>query len=192
MAEHHIGGGRMIAHLRASHRVDEELERVVPAPRRPRPDPAEPLQEDPDRSAGSGTSPRGRVLIVEDEYFVALASEDALSDAGFAVVGIATTADDAVAKADATRPDLILMDVRLAPPGSMRDGIDAAAEILARFGIRSLFATAHVDPGTRARGERAAQPLGWLSKPFSSEDLVAAVGAAMAKAHRLGSSSGSG
>jgi CheY-like chemotaxis protein len=182
----------MMAYLRDSLCVDEEPERIVPAPRRPRPDPIVPLREDPDRSAGPGTPPRGRVLIVEDEYFVAMASEDALSDAGFDVVGIAATADDAVAKADATRPDLVLMDVRLAPPGSARDGIDAAAEILARFGIRSLFATAHADPGTRARGERAAQPLGWLSKPFSPEDLVAAVGAAVAEARRRRSSPGSG
>ncbi|MBX6375193.1 MAG: response regulator [Acetobacteraceae bacterium] len=150
-------------------------------------------RQDADRSTGSAGAPlRGRVLIVEDEYFVALASEDALLEAGFGVVGVAATAEDAVALAGAERPDLVLMDIRLAPPGAARDGIDAAAEILARYGIPSLFATAHADPGTRLRGERAAQPLGWLSKPYSPEELVAAVGAAVAEARRRHALPGSG
>lgn len=149
--------------------------------------------QDADRSTGPAGAPqRGRVLIVEDEYFVALASEDALLEAGFGVVGVAATVEDAVAMAGAERPDLVLMDVRLAPPGTARDGIDAAAEILARYGIPSLFATAHADPGTRLRGERAAQPLGWLSKPYSPEDLVAAVGAAVVEARRRRAPPGAG
>lgn len=141
------------------------------------------LRQDSDRAGGTGTEGRGRVLIVEDEYFVALASEDALLEAGFAVVGVAATAEEAVAIAGAERPDMVLMDIRLAPGGT-RDGIDAAAEILARFGIPSLFATAHADPGTRMRGEQAARPLGWLVKPYSAQELVAAVAAAVAEARR--------
>jgi DNA-binding NarL/FixJ family response regulator len=129
------------------------------------------------------------VLVVEDEYFVALASEDALAEAGFEVVGVATTAEEAVALAGAERPDVVLMDIRLA--GGPRDGVDAAAEILARFGIPSLFATAHADPGTWERGERTARPLGWLGKPFAADELVAAVDAALAEARRRRSSSSS-
>nr|WP_255574970.1 response regulator [Caldovatus aquaticus] len=128
-------------------------------------------------------------MIVEDEYFVALASEDTLTEAGFAVVGVAATAEDAVAIAAAERPDMVLMDIRLAPGGA-RDGIDAAAEILARFGIPSLFATAYADLPTRSRGEQAARPLGWLIKPYAAEDLVAAVAAAVAEARRRGAPSG--
>ena len=84
-----------------------------------------------DGRAGTGTSAsRGRVLIVEDEYFVALDAEDALSSAGFMVVGISATAEEAIEKAAAEAPDIVLMDIRLAGP---RDGIDAAAEIRRRL-----------------------------------------------------------
>jgi DNA-binding NarL/FixJ family response regulator len=128
---------------------------------------------------GAGVSPsRGHVLIVEDDFFVAIDAEHALSFAGFTVVGTAATAEDAVLMAEAERPDIVLMDIRLA---GLRDGIDAAAEILSRFGIPSLFVTAHSDPATRARGDSAAAPLGWLIKPYLRNELAAAVTAAIAK-----------
>lgn len=131
---------------------------------------------------GAAEAPsRGRILIVEDEYFVALDAEDALSAAGFTVVGVAATADEAVAMAAAQAPDIVLMDIRLAGP---RDGIDAATEIRGRLGIPSLFATAHADAATRARGDSAASPLGWLTKPYSQREVVAAITAAMTRAGR--------
>lgn len=113
----------------------------------------------------------GRVLIVEDEWVLAALAEAVLEDAHCTVVGIATTADEAVMLAEAERPDLVLMDVRLR--GS-RDGIDAAREIRERFGIRSLFVTANSDPEIRQQGGRA-DPAGWIQKPVSGGDLAAAV-----------------
>src|SRR6266566_3969069 len=58
--------------------------------------------------------------------------------------------------------------------GSRRVLIDAAIELLERFGIRSIFASAFGDPAMRERAERA-EPLGWLPKPFSDAKLVATV-----------------
>jgi DNA-binding response OmpR family regulator len=101
-----------------------------------------------------------------------------LASAGFEVVGVATTAEEAVEIARAERPDLVLMDIRLA---GVRDGIDAAAEIRSDLGIPSLFATAHSDAATRARGEGAAAPIGWLTKPYAPTELAAAVAAALAR-----------
>ena len=138
--------------------------------------PAAALSHDMDGQGSRARRP-GRVMIVEDESFAALSSEDALSDAGFVVVGVAATAEQAIEMAGAERPDIVLMDVRLAGP---RDGIDAAAEILERFAIPSVFATAQADAGTRTRGELAARPLAWLLKPFAPNELVVAVGAALA------------
>lgn len=130
----------------------------------------------PDGSPGPGARARpARILIVEDEYFVAMESETAMIEAGFEVVGVASTAEEAIDIAASERPDLVLMDIRLA--GS-RDGIDAALDIYDRFGIRSLFVTAHSDPGTRSRGQEA-NPLGWVSKPFGGRQLAAVVAAAV-------------
>lgn len=113
---------------------------------------------------------RGRVLIVEDDYLVALSSEMALLDAEFDVLGVCASGEAALEQALATRPDLVLMDIRLA--GAM-DGIETALA-LREHGIPCLFASANSDPGMVARGH-AAMPLGWLRKPFSEAALVAMV-----------------
>ena len=121
-------------------------------------------------SAESGGSPQAapRILVVEDDYLVALQAETALIDAGFEVVGVAASAEEAVSLAARERPTVALMDIRLAGP---RDGIEAALEIFRNNGIRSIFATAHTDGRTKARAA-AAEPLGWLAKPYTSESLV--------------------
>lgn len=112
-----------------------------------------------------------RVLIVEDEFLIALDIETALVDAGYTVVGVARNAERAVALAVGTQPLLVIMDIRLA---GTRDGIDAAIEIYRRSGIRCIFATAHGDRETMLRAE-SARPIGWLSKPYTTATLMRAV-----------------
>jgi CheY-like chemotaxis protein len=118
---------------------------------------------------------RGRVLVVEDEFLIASAVESDLNDGGFEVVAVANTANGAVALARETRPDLIIMDIRLV---GGRDGVDAALEIFGETGIRCVFATAHADAQCKARAV-AASPLGWLQKPYGREALLGAVEHAM-------------
>jgi CheY-like chemotaxis protein len=116
---------------------------------------------------------QGRVLIVEDEFYIALDIEASLAALGHTTLGIAISADQAVAIAERERPDVVVMDIRLA--GS-RDGIDAAEEIYARFGIRSLFVTANTDPQTRQRAA-ALKPIAFLEKPLSLQRLQASLNA---------------
>jgi two-component system, response regulator PdtaR len=123
----------------------------------------------------AGAPRRRRILVVEDDYLVALQFENALTEAGFDVVDIASTAEEAVQFVPEHQAELVLMDVRLAGP---QDGIHAAGEILERFGIRSIFISAFADPATRARAE-GANPVAWLTKPVSNQKLVAAVSAAL-------------
>src|SRR5690242_21648143 len=81
-----------------------------------------------DESSGAGTSPASvpRVLIVEDDFLVSSDMEAELTDAGFVVVGIATSAKEAVELAAAEEPHLVIMDIRLDGPS---DGVEAAIEI---------------------------------------------------------------
>jgi two-component system, response regulator PdtaR len=123
-----------------------------------------------------------RILIVEDNQFVARQCESVLVDAGYEVVAVVTSADDAIRVALERQPQLILMDIYL--PGK-RDGVDAAIEIFERFGIRSIFASAPADAADRARAE-SARPLAWLPKPFSDKKLLTTVESAIANAKRLG------
>ena len=68
-----------------------------------------------------------RVLIIEDESIIALDLENLVAELGHKVVGSAATKDEAVAKARAKKPGLVLADINLGEGGS---GIDAVTEIL--------------------------------------------------------------
>ncbi len=125
--------------------------------------------------AAKAIPPARRVLVVEDEFFLAVQIEEWLLDNGLEVVDVVHTADEAIAVADAERPDLVIMDIRLA---SETDGISAALEILDRTGIRCIFATAYADAATRERGEKA-RPFAWLRKPFTADVLLGSVKAAL-------------
>jgi len=136
------------------------------------------IRDDESRHVGNPAAdarPGRRILIVEDNYFVAHQCESALLDAGYDVVDIVETADEAVQVAMERRPELVLMDIYL--PGK-RDGIDAALEILERLGIRSVFASALADAAVNARAE-SAKPLAWLAKPFNDRKLVTTVESAL-------------
>lgn len=127
-----------------------------------------------EKPAGIDDTDKGHpatILVVEDDWLIATEIEACLVDAGYDVPAIAFSADQAVELAGRLAPDLVLMDIRLE---GRRDGIDAAQDILDRFGIRSLYISANSDPATKIRAE-ATHPVGWLPKPFSGSQLVAAV-----------------
>ena len=145
----------------------ESIERRALPPQRPR------LALAPSDSFGAEERRDGpaRILVVEDDFLVAMQVETALVEAGFDLVGIAASAEDAIELATSQDPALVVMDIRLA--GS-RDGIDAALELFRERGIRCIFATAHYDQETRTRAEPAS-PLGWLKKPYTMVSLIETV-----------------
>lgn len=80
-----------------------------------------------------------RILVVEDDLLQVLDLEKALQSHGHTICGVANTGDQAVAFARERRPDIVLMDVRLAD-GS--DGIEAAENIIAEHPCGLIFMTA--------------------------------------------------
>jgi two-component system, response regulator PdtaR len=128
-----------------------------------------------ERLAGQDKGEVLRILIVEDDYVVGLELENALSEAGFEVVGTANSAQESVRLAISERPILAVMDIHLA---GRRDGVEAALEMFDACGVRCIFATAHHDARTRARAAKAA-PLGWLPKPYQLDGLISMINAAV-------------
>lgn len=120
-----------------------------------------------------------RLLVVEDDYFVALAVEADLLEAGYDVVAVVASGEEAIEEAVRSQPALAIVDIRLA---GRLDGIETAVE-LRRYDIPSLFATAHSDEATRQRG-MAARPVGWLTKPFKRDELLGAVERALRSSSR--------
>ena len=116
-----------------------------------------------------GTGGTLRILIVEDEFLIALELENRLLDAGFEVVGIAATAEEAISLAESESPDLAITDIRLA---SRKDGIDTAIELFTTLGLRSIFSSAHADDVDTQNRAKAASPIGWLQKPYPASALI--------------------
>jgi PAS domain S-box-containing protein len=110
---------------------------------------------------------RTRMLIVEDERLTARNLHRRLDELGYEVTAIAPSGEEAVRAAAETRPDLVLMDIRLS--GEM-DGVEAAAQIRAQRDIPVIYLTAYTDAATLQRIQ-ATEPFGYLRKPVDDREL---------------------
>jgi CheY-like chemotaxis protein len=108
-----------------------------------------------------------RVLIVEDEFFIAMALEQAVEDFGHTVIGTAATEETAIRLASETQPDVVLLDIRLANGG---DGIRVAHRIMPGRPVEVVFLTANTEPATQARA-LAVAPRAILDKPIEPDVL---------------------
>lgn len=117
------------------------------------------------------TQPGVRILIVEDGLIVAEDIRRRCESVGYRVSGIASSGEDAVVLAEQTRPDVILMDIRLR--GTI-DGIEAASRIRCKLNIPVVYATAYSDDATLNRA-KLTNPSGYLLKPVEARELRAAI-----------------
>jgi two-component system, response regulator PdtaR len=104
-----------------------------------------------------------RILIVEDEFIVALNLRQIMSNMGFEVIGIAPDAATADRLAQG-RPDIALVDLNL------RDGLTGpqiGAKLSEEHGTSVLFVTANAAQlGNGVKGT-----IGVLSKPVDEESI---------------------
>jgi DNA-binding response OmpR family regulator len=111
-----------------------------------------------------------RVLVVEDDPVLGMATEDTLRDAGVAHVDICPTTDGAMEILRTSRPDAIILDVHLA---DRNDGW-AIAELIETLGENSpriVFSTGapqDIPPEIAELGSV-------LEKPYAPEALLAAL-----------------
>jgi CheY-like chemotaxis protein len=120
------------------------------------------------------------ILVVEDDALVASYIQEVLQESGFAIAGVASSGPEAMSLADESRPDLALVDIKLAGP---MDGIEVARLMRSRFAVHSIFLSATSDPDTMARA-KAAGPLGFLEKPFRPSQVFNALQRALADLHQ--------
>ena len=110
---------------------------------------------------------KASILIVEDEAIIAMELESQLQSLGYEVTSIVNTGEKAIENAEADKPDLMLMDIRI--KGEM-DGIEAAEVIRNRFGIPVIFSTAYLDE-ERIERAKITMPFGYVLKPIQERDL---------------------
>ena len=107
-----------------------------------------------------------RILVLEDEWIVALDTQDILESAGFAVVGPVATVRDALTLLHASPVDGAVLDVHLNGETSF-----AVAEALTRSATPFIFLSGFnsIDLPVRFRSH----PL--LTKPINAERLLVAL-----------------
>lgn len=110
--------------------------------------------------------PAPRILIVEDEIFVAMDIERVLADAGYHVVAIAADSIEALAAA----PDVDLAFVDL----NLRDGPtgpELARKMARAYGTKIVYVTAN----PAQIGPAAETAVGFIRKPFRDSAILSAV-----------------
>lgn len=119
-----------------------------------------------------------RVLVVEDDALVATYISTVLDEAGYGVAGVAASGPEALSLAEADKPTLALVDIRIAGP---LDGIEVACALREQFGVPAIFLTGMADPDALERA-KAAHPLGLLQKPFRPSQVFNAIEHALNRA----------
>ncbi len=114
-----------------------------------------------------------RIMVVEDDALIALDIVGLLEDLGHEVVAEAADANEAWALAEDGRPDIALVDIRLARGA---DGGALARKLYDKLGVRSLFVSGSITEEFR-RSVAAIKPIGFLGKPLSPRTLGEALNA---------------
>jgi len=108
------------------------------------------------------------VMIAEDDLLIADMLADVLTESGYEVCGIARTVGEGIEIGDRCKPDLAILDIRLAEGGL---GMEIAARLHSQDGLGILYASGNSDQMGLTKDDGAAL----LRKPYRSEDMVRAL-----------------
>jgi response regulator NasT len=111
-----------------------------------------------------------RVVVAEDETLIRLDLVEMLREQGYDVVGEASNGEQAVALADQLRPDVVIMDVKM----PVLDGLSAAEQIH-EAGLCPVIMLTAFSQAELVERARDAGVLAYVVKPFSADDLRAAI-----------------
>ena len=120
-----------------------------------------------------------RILIAEDDKRLSRLLEIYLKDFGYEVVGISATGDEAVANAEITTPDLVLMDILL--EGAI-DGVEAAKQIRSKSDTPVIYLTGVSDDDIIEK-IKTTEPYGYILKPPDPRHLKIAIEVGLYKAN---------
>lgn len=121
-----------------------------------------------------------RVLIAEDEELTRVMVRTQLEQLGYEVVGEAETGEDAVRIALQTRPDVVILDIKMPIMG----GIEAARQIVEQYPCAILFLTAYSEEELIAQATQVGA-YGYLLKPFRKQELAPAITIALSRFQEL-------
>ena len=121
-----------------------------------------------------------KILIAEDEAIIAMDIQMRLENAGYLVVAVAASGEEAVQKTLEIHPHLVLMDIGL--KGNL-DGVAAACEIHRHLDTPIVYLSSYSNQSTLERA-KVSEAYGYLLKPFEERTLLSTLEVALYK-HRL-------
>jgi two-component system, response regulator PdtaR len=113
-----------------------------------------------------------KILIVEDEYIIALDLKMMFEDLGYNVVAIADSCETALQAINSHKPDLITMDIRI---HGEKDGIETTEIIHKEYSIPIVYLTAYTDEKTYQRMKKT-DHIAVLHKPPDEAKLFEMIG----------------
>jgi response regulator NasT len=116
-----------------------------------------------------------RVLIADDDGLTLMVLRKILVAKGHTVVGEAADGQQAVALAQETNPDLVVLDIRM----PNMDGLEAAHAIQSHQATPVIILSAHAESGLGSEAA-AAGAHAYLVKPFTAAQLKPAIELALA------------
>jgi response regulator NasT len=125
------------------------------------------------------------VLIAEDEALIRLDLKEMLEEEGYLVVGEAGDGQQAIDLATETKPDVVILDVKM----PVLDGITAAQRIVADEIAPVVMLTAF---SQRDLVERAVEAgaMAYVVKPFGKADLLPAIEVSISRHQQMRALSG--
>ncbi|HNA89584.1 MAG TPA: response regulator, partial [Anaerolineales bacterium] len=126
-------------------------------------------------------NPRSTILVVDDEPSIRMGLSATISRHGYKVI-TAENGSDAILKAKANQPDLIISDVMM----PVLNGYEMKNQMAREPGLANIpfiFLTARTSLDDRLSGLRQGAD-DYVTKPFTAEELLARIEAVLRRVHR--------
>jgi AmiR/NasT family two-component response regulator len=117
-----------------------------------------------------------RVVIAEDEALIRMDLAEMLAEEGYDVVAAVDDGEQAIARTEELRPDLVILDVKM----PRLDGI-AAAQRIASQRIAPVVMLTAFSQRDLVESARDAGAMAYLVKPFGKSDLLPAIEMAVSR-----------
>lgn len=108
------------------------------------------------------------VLVIEDDFIIALDIKQILEKNGFSVISGINSFEQAIEIINEQKPNLVLLDVNLK---QIKDGIDIGHFLLRFDKIPYIYITSYSDKITIERIKET-RPYGYITKPFKDVDII--------------------
>src|SRR2546427_2486145 len=103
------------------------------------------------KPTSEGTASTARVIVADDEAIIRMGLRRMLEDAGYQIIGEASTADEVFDLAEGRTADAVLLDIRM--PGM--DTLQAARVLARDYALPVVFVSAFSDPALVAQATEA-------------------------------------